>query len=371
MIKRVLIIGGYGNFGTFISKALAQEENIQLTIAGRSLDKASRLANELNAVNEIHTVFLDISQNLQEVLSSVQPDIVIHTSGPFQTQGYEVAKTCIAQGCCYIDLADGRDFVDGIKVLNSDAEAAGVLVISGASSVPCLTSALIDHYQSKFESLESVDYGIATAQKTARGLATTAAILGYTGKPFETLINGKRQSIYGWQGLRAKKYKNLGWRLLGYCDIPDLALFPKRYPSLKTIRFYAGLEVPFIHITLWALSWLVRWGLITNLQKIAALLLRLSFMFDWLGSEDSAFHMELSGKGGNQKSKTINFELTARSGDGPYIPCMPAILLTKKLARNEINQSGAYPCVGFITKDEYLSALGELDIAWEETSLAT
>lgn len=366
MIKRVLIIGGYGNFGTFISKTLAQEDNIQLTIAGRSLDKASRLANELSAVNEISTVLLDINQNLREVLSNVQPEIVIHTSGPFQTQGYEVAKACIVQGCHCIDLADGRDFVDGIEILNNAAESKGVLVISGASSVPCLTSALIDHYRSEFESLESVDYGITTAQKTARGLATTAAILGYTGKPFKTLINGKSQDIYGWQGLRARKYKNLGWRLLGNCDIPDLALFPKRYPSLKTIRFYAGLEIPFIHITLWALSWLVRFGLIKNLQKMAALLLRLSFMFDWLSSANSAFHMELSGKGANQKGRIITFELTARSGDGTYIPCIPAILLAKKLANDEINQSGACPCIGFITKDEYLSALEELDIAWGE-----
>ena len=44
------------------------------------------------------------------------------------------------------------------------------------------------------------------------------------------------------------------WRVLGNCDVPDLALFPERYSSLRTVRFYAGLEVWFIHIALWALS---------------------------------------------------------------------------------------------------------------------
>ena len=66
------------------------------------------------------------------------------------------------------------------------------------------------------------------------------------------------------------------------------------------------------------------------------------------------------------KDKTITFELTARSGDGPYIPCMPAILLAKKLAAGELERAGAYPCIGFITKDEYLSALSDLDISWSE-----
>jgi hypothetical protein len=291
---------------------------------------------------------------------------VIHTSGPFQDQGYDVAQACIAQGVHYLDLADGRKFVAGIVKLYTKAKEKNVLVVSGASSVPCLTSALVDYYLPEFTSLETLDYGITTAQKTARGLATTASILGYTGKSFITLINGKLADVYGWQGLRARKYRKLGWRLLGNCDVPDLALFPERYPTLKTVRFYAGLEIGFIHITLCILSWLVRLKLIKKLEKLAPLLLRLSFLFDWLGSSNSGFHMTLTGKGQLEKEKSITFELIAKSGDGPYIPCMPAILMTKKLIAGEIDQFGAYPCIGFITRDEYLNALSGMDITWAD-----
>ena len=366
MLTRVLIIGGYGNFGTFISRALAKEDNIQIIIAGRSAEKASQLAAQIKAVNAVETVLLDIHKNLRQVLAAIKPQIVIHTSGPFQKQGYEVAGACISQGCHYIDLADGREFVHGITALDSEAKQKAVLAVSGASSVPCLTAALVDHYKSEFSVLESLDYGITTAQKTTRGLATTAAILGYTGKPFNTLIKGKRQAIYGWQGLRARRYKNLGWRLLGHCDIPDLALFPQRYPELKTIRFYAGLEIAFIHIILWSLSWLVRIRLIKNLQKLAPLLLQCAFWFDWLGTANSGFYMRLTGRDIQQKAKSIVFELTAYSGDGPYIPCMPAILLSKKIASGQLTKTGAYPCLDFITRDEYLEALGVMDISWEE-----
>lgn len=267
----------------------------------------------------------------------------------------------------YIDLADGRDFVADVTKLDVSAKEKGVFVISGASSVPCLTAALVDHYKDEFETLECLDYGITTAQKTARGLATTAAILGYTGQKISTLVNGRPKELFGWQGLRARKYKNIGWRLLGNCDIPDLSLFPQRYPELKTIRFYAGLEISFIHIALWGLSWLVRFGLIKSLQKAAPLLLRLSYLFDWLGSSNSAFHMVLSGVGKGGENKSVNFELTARSGDGPYIPCMPAILLGKMLVGEETIVAGARPCVGIITKDQYLEALGTMDISWVET----
>ena len=362
MTKRVLIAGGYGNFGSFITRRLAQDSSLTVIIAGRSEDKAKALAESLNA----EWAVVDIHQNLAESLKIITPDIVIHTSGPFQGQGYDVAAACIQQGCHYIDLADGRDFVDGITTLDAMARRKGVLAVSGASSVPCLTSALVDHYKDEFQTLEMLDYGITTAQKTKRGLATTAAILSYTGKPFKTLIDGRMQDVYGWQTLHARKYPALGWRLLGNCEAPDLALFPKRYPELKTVRFYAGLEIPFIHLTLWAISWLVRIGLLRNLKKTAPFLLKTSCLFDWLGSADSGFHMALSGTGKNGAGKTITFDLTARSGDGPYIPCMPAILMAQKLARSKISEIGAHPCMGFITLDEYLSALSTLDITWQE-----
>lgn len=366
-MKRVLIIGGYGNFGSFISRSLAKQENIHLVIAGRTLSKAQLLAEEINA----EAAHINILENLDSRLREINPDIVIHTSGPFQSQGYEVAQACIDCGADYIDLADGREFVAGINALDQKAKQAGTLVVSGASSVPCLTSALIDYYRGQFKELDSLDYGISTAQKTTRGVATTAAILSYTGKPFKTLVDNKAQNIFGWQGLRARKYSGLGWRLLGNCNVPDLELFPKMYPELKTVRFYAGLELPFIHITLWALSWLVRIGLVKSLEPAAPALLKLSFLFDWLGSANSAFHMDLSGKDYSGEHKTIRFELTARSGDGPYIPCMPAIILAKKLANDEIKLKGATPCVGIITREEYLEALGELDISWTESEFST
>ncbi|MEO0444085.1 MAG: saccharopine dehydrogenase NADP-binding domain-containing protein [Pseudomonadota bacterium] len=367
-MKRVLVIGGYGNFGSFIAKELVKDKHIQLIIAGRSLEKANRLIeNEIEAYHQPEAAQVDIHKNFPNALQQIKPDIVIHTSGPFQAQSYHVANACIDCGADYIDLADGREFVAGITALYEKAKQAGVTIISGASSVPCLTSAIVDQYIDEFTTLENLDYGITTAQKTTRGLATTAAILGYTGKIFRTLINGKSTDVYGWQGLKARKFHRLGFRLLGHCDIPDLALFPQRYPTIKTLRFYAGLEIKFIHLILWVLSWLVRTGLIDNLRKSAPLLLRLSFLFDWMGTASSGFYMELSGEGENRSKKSILFELVAHSGDGPYIPCMPAILLAKKLANGQRVEKGAYPCVDLISYDEYIGALKALDITWHVT----
>jgi hypothetical protein len=43
-----------------------------------------------------------------------------------------------------------------------------------------------------------------------------------------------------------------------------------------------------------------------------------------------------------------------------------AILLAKKLAKGELKDNGAIPCIGLITRDENLNALSSLDIRWTE-----
>lgn len=366
MTKRVLVLGGYGNFGRFICQELAKDTNIQLLVAGRTMEMAKAFVETLPVSGGPSPIQLDVGDGIEQALHTLQPDIVINTVGPFQNQTYGVPTACINQGCHYIDLADGREFVTNINQLNPAAVAKNVCVISGASSVPALSAAVIDHYLPRFERLESVAYGISTAQHTTRGLATTQAVLSYAGKPIQTLVDGEDKKIFGWQGMRSYGFEGLGRRWLSNCDVPDLSLFPSRYPGLRTIRFYAGVELAFQQFGVWCLSWLVRTGVIKNLSSWAKGLLKASFLFDRLGGDESGFFMALEGQDGQNSPKSITFELVARSGHGPLIPCMPAILLAKRLARGERLQPGAYACIGMIALDEYLEALKELDIRWSE-----
>ncbi len=365
MTIRVLIIGGYGNFGSFIASRLAREDNIQVIIAGRDAKKAKKYAASLQAKCQPESFRVDINKDLAKSLAIIKPNIVIHTSGPYQGQSYHVAKACILQGCHYIDLADARSFVAGITELDKQAKEKGVLICSGASSVPCLTGAILDKYKGQFKRLERIEYAIATAQLTNRGLATTAAALSYAGKPFKTLIDGQIQNVYGWTDLKFRNFWKLGWRPMGSCDIPDLEIFPKRYPDLKTIRFRGGLELKTLHIILFLLSWLVRLRMLPSLQPTASIMLKISFLFDLIGKDNSGFYMSMFGVDMAGNNKQIDFEIVAKHGDGLYIPSIPSIIMAKKFASGAITETGAKPCLDIITLDEYLEALKELDIEWK------
>jgi hypothetical protein len=363
MVARVLIIGGYGNFGSYIAEKLAVCPDIALLIGGRSLAKGQAFTATLKATNPSEAQVIDIDQDVAAALARIAPDIVIHTTGPFQIQDHRVARACIQQGCHYLDLADARDFVTTISQLDAQARAANVLVVSGASSVPCLTSAVIDSYLPQFSRLDSVDYGISAAQQTNRGLATTSAVLSYVGKPMTQWRDGVPHTVHGWANTHAEHYPELGWRLFGNCDIPDLTLFPARYPALRSLRFAAGHELKLLHLGTLALGGLVRLGLIQSLSSHAERLLKLAFWFDRFGSGRSGFHMILKGLGQDSAPLTERFYLIARSGHGPYIPCMPAILLAQQLAQGRLHQRGATPCVDLIDLPTYLKALQGLDIS--------
>jgi hypothetical protein len=360
MTKRVLIIGGYGNFGSYIARSLDEDADMRLIIGGRSQVRADALARSLRSAEG---AVIDIHADLAAPLARINPDIVVHTTGPFQKQDYSVARACIAQGCHYIDLADARDFVAGIGTLDESARMAGVLAVSGASSVPCLTAAIVDHYLPLFRELTALDYGISAAQQTNRGLATTSAVLSYVGRPFRGWRDGRSHQVFGWQDTHSEIYPELGRRWFGNCDIPDLVLFPRRYPGLRNLRFAAGHELSILHFGTWLLSWPVRLGLLPSLDRFAEPLLKLAFLFDRFGSGRSGFHMVLSGTGPDGAPKSVRFLIVARSGHGPYIPCMPAILLARKLAAGPPPRIGATPCLDLIGLDEYLAALGGLDIS--------
>ena len=354
-MNKVLILGGYGNFGKRIAHLLTCQ-NIAVIIAGRNEAKAKELLASLPQ-NLAEIAIFDVNQDLARQLELLKPTVVINTCGPFQNSDYSVAKTCIVKGVHYIDLADGRDFVNGITTLDDEAKHHKVTVISGASTVPGLSSAVIEHYLPEFASLDMLKFGIAPGQKAERGLATTQAILSYVGKRLKSCAGYTTR--YGWQDLYRQHYPEIGNRWMANCDIPDLDLLPAKY-GIKKICFSAGMESRLVHMGIWMLSWLVRAGVVRDLPKQASILLKASNWFDCLGSADGGMHMILSGKDREGRAITRKWFIIALNGDGPYIPTVPAIILAKKILEGQFRNIGAMACVGLITLDEYLYELRNL-----------
>ncbi|OHC34746.1 MAG: saccharopine dehydrogenase [Pseudomonadales bacterium RIFCSPLOWO2_12_59_9] len=362
----VVVLGGYGNFGQLIVRRLRAIGGMRVWVAGRDLAKAQALAGQTGS----SAVRLDMNQaDLAEQLRGLGTQLVISTAGPFQGQDYRVALAAIEAGAHYVDLADAREFVCGITELDAAARAAGVLICAGGSSVPALSAAVIDQLLPRFSRLDSIWHGISSSEKTP-GVSTLAAVLNYCGKPLRQWRDGAWREVFGWQGLSAYDFPQpLGRRWVSNCDIPDLELFPARYPGVRTVRFSAGVGLRITQFGTWLLSGLVRARLLRSAAPLTPRLRRAAVMLEPLGDGISGMFVRLQGLDQQGQAQTLCWELQALNNDGPNIPCMAAVALARKLAAGKLAERGAMPCVGLLSVDEYLAELEGMAIAVSERSI--
>lgn len=368
---KILVVGGYGNFGKRLVASLLEHYDYQLVIAGRSLEKAEhyKFIVERLYKKSVGAIEVDVlTDDLEIILKELNPDIVVNASGPFQMQrnnhsAYRLARACLETGCHYVDLADDREYVVGFSdALNHKAIQKNFIMVCGASTVPGLSSAVIDEFINTFAELTDINYGISPGNKTERGLATVGSILSCAGKRFDTLTDGAMQPVIGWQDIRRYDFGfPLGKRWMGNCEIPDLDLLPRRYPSIKNIRFQAGLEVALLHFGLWLLSGLSRFGLVKSLYPYTGVITYLSTWFMRWGSDSGGMYMEMKGECLSGEPKKIIWQLVAEDGSGPNVPAIAAELIISKIANQEI-ASGGTPCLGLFTLDEFFKIAGRWGI---------
>jgi hypothetical protein len=361
-MQRILVLGGYGFFGARICAALARNPRIQLLIAGRNGDRATALAYQLGLRAENACALDATSPQFSQTLRKLGVTTLIHTAGPFQEQGYGVAHASIQAGANYLDLADGREFVGGIGKLDAAAKQANVAVVSGVSSLPALTCAVIDRYLPEFSRLDAVRSGI-TSGALVPGIATIRAVLGYCGQPFRVLEKGQWIVEYGWLDTVEHEFpKPVGPRPLGRCDVPDLDLLPKRYPSLRSASFHAGYASRTAHgVTEW-IAKRVRDGKLKSALPFAGAMYRVARWLQPIASDRGAMFVTLEGSDPDGDLLSLTWNLVARENDGPNIPCAAAIALSGKLAAGHVPAPGAYPCMGLLTVEELLEPLKGLSI---------
>ncbi|MGO4711354.1 SDR family oxidoreductase [Bradyrhizobium sp. 2TAF24] len=330
-MTRVLVIGGYGGFGLRIARRLAAD-GWQVLVAGRSLAKAQAACAGTPGLTALA---FDRNSDTAAVLAKLRPFAVIDAAGPFQGASYALAQACIAQRCHYLDIADGRDFVAGIGAHDAAAQAAGVTVISGASSVPALSGAVVRELALDLTELRAIEIAISASNRATAGVSVSRAIFSYVGRPFSLWRHRRRETGYGWQGLQRADFRVAGeppiaGRLIGFADVPDLALLPDRLPSRPAVSFRAGTELTVQNIMVWTLSWLVRWGLVKQPERLLPPLLRLQALTARLGSDRSAMIVRAFGLRGEQRCER-RWTLIARDGCGPEIPCLAVPILLRRL----------------------------------------
>ena len=287
-----------------------------------------------------------IGRDIIEGLRAQHPDLVVDASGPFQTYGserYKVIEACIEAGVDYLDFADAADFVFGVAQFEAKAKSAGVFVLSGVSSFPVLTAAVLRE-MAKTMDIVAVEGGIAPSPYAGIGLNVMRAVVGYAGAPVKLWRNGRlAQGIGLAESMRFTiavpgrlPLRNTHFSLV---DVPDLQVIPPEHAKLADIWMGAGPVPEILHRVLNLLAKLRHRFRLPSLVPFSRLFY---LVLNWMrfGEHRGGMFVRARGLVGG-KEEARSWHLLAEGDDGPYIPSMAIEAVIRKLLAGVRPSAGA------------------------------
>jgi len=359
-VSQILLLGGYGVFGSRIATRLAAAGH-EVLVAGRSAGKAARFCEDKEGLVPLA---LDRA-GIADALARHRPALLIDATGPFQQMDYAVPRACIAAGVHYCDIADGRAFVCGIGELDAEARSAGVTVIAGVSSLPALSGAVVRTLAEGLDRVRAVEIALSASNRATAGPAVAAGIIRQAGQPIAVWRGGRWQRAFGWQDISREDYAIAGWasvtgRLVALVDVPDLALLPGRLPGKPAVHMRAGAELAAENLALWLASWPIRWGLFRSSRWLIPLVRPWRFLAGGLGSDSSAMKVNLIGDRLGERIER-RWTLVATQGAGPEIPALAVPPLVERILSGA-EPAGARDAGLSLTLEDYEPMLAELSV---------
>ena len=316
----------------------------------------------------VPTVF-DRATRIAEQLGALTPNLVVDASGPFQSYGsagYELVEHCIRGRIHYLDLADGSGFVAGITRFDEAARDADVFVLSGVSSFPVLTAAVVSELAKGFAELVSIRAGIAPSPHAGVGLNVIRAIAGYAGQRVALRRHGVDGGGYPFTELMSFVIAvpgrvPLARRRFSLVDVPDLRALLIGWPDAQDVWMGAGPVPMSLHWALIGLAWLVRLRLLSGLSWLAPAMHAIANHAQ-RGEDRGGMFVEVRGMTRQGDESVSTWHLLAEGRDGPRIPSMAIEAIVRSILLGKLPASGARPAIFEVSLSQYEALFAQRSI---------
>ena len=340
MSRRILLIGATGFFGKRLAGHLAKLDGVELILTSRTVEKAEVLVRLLSAAYpraSIKAQAFDRDAASAEKITDLIPWLVIDTSGPFQSAGYDLARASLQAGAHWIDIADARHYILGFAdALDGLAKTQGVSAHAGASSTPALSFAAVEDLTQGWQRVDTADIAIFPGGGVKVGPAVVEALLSYAGQPIAVWREGLKQTDIGWSWPVRKRVPGLGSRFISSAETADDQILSERFGVTSRVAFFAGLESRLEQFGLAILSSLRRRGILRNLSPFSPWLSKARRLTGLGASDKGGMSVEVTGLNSEGRQTFARWSLLSEKGEGLHVPILPALALTRALLAHQM-----------------------------------
>jgi hypothetical protein len=196
-----------------------------------------------------------------------------------------------------LDLSDDAGFTAGLEALDEEARRMGRRLLSGASSVPGISSAVAAELCRGFDEILLIDTAILPGNRAPRGISVIASIVGQLGAVSSVWRGGVWRDQPCWSDPQCVRLAPDLIRIGRFIEVPDIRLFP-RFFGARSVMFRAGMELGLLNTALRGLGVLRRcWPFKVTVRR-ARLLQRLANLLLPFGTDRGGMRVAVVGRRG-------------------------------------------------------------------------
>jgi hypothetical protein len=311
-VKRVIVLGGLGQFG----RAAAAE----LRRRGAAVQIAARGAGgDLN-------VDANDPAAIRSALRS--GDVVVDAAGPFHARSMALVEAAIDTGFDLIDINDNLQFAEAVLALAPRIKRAGIRVLSSASTVAAVAAAVIRHCG--IVRPRSIVAFLVPASRRTANVGTALSLIRCVGQPVRVFCDGRFHEFQGWsQALNFRMPWPVGAIRGRLFESADAAYLPRIWPSLRDVTMYVDTNTPGGNA---ALRIAARWPAVRSfLQRQVRWSVRFARIF---GSSAGGIGYQIEGDGRIAQCAIVS------SKNSFLTAIAPAVLAGQAIAEDRVPERG-------------------------------
>jgi hypothetical protein len=220
-MRRVLVLGGLGHFGRTAVDELRRIGVRAMTASRRSEADLKIDANDASSIRQ----------------SVHKGDVVLDAAGSFHERSTALIEAAAEINFDIIDLNDDLGYAERVIALEPQIDAAGIRVLSSASSVSAVAAAVVRH--SGIDLPVRVTAFLAPASRYTANVGSTESLWRSVGRPVRILADGALTTRVGWTETRPFTMPRPVGRISGHLfESADAVNLPRSWPSIRDVTMY-------------------------------------------------------------------------------------------------------------------------------------